>query len=302
MFFTIDSDTILEPDAIERGLVPFDDPNVQGVAGLLFGFNWNRSLLTRLLDLDFSSSFLVGKAAMTPLGSVLVTCGSLAAYRAPLCREHARDLLHERFLGAEVRNGDDRKLTQYALLRGKVVQQETCVGRVALPESLGHLMRQRTRWSTSYFRGTLWMLGHMPPTRIAFWLSLWHGTIFVLQTALLVGLLLYARGVDWAVVAVAFVLYVGLASYVRAARYVAFRRSDMTGAQQTRVFLLSPLVSVLYTFVLVPVRYFALTKLRSSSWRTRARVERVSLESVVLQPEEDAESAATWTAPLESPA
>lgn len=277
VFFTVDSDTILDTHAIREALIPFRDPSVQGVAGLLFGFNWNHSLLTRVLELDFSSGFLVGRAAMTRFGSVLVACGSLAAFRAEVCRDHAIDLRDELFLGARVPNGDDRKLTQFALLRGKVVLQETSVGRVALPESMGHLARQRLRWSTSFLRGTVWMLRHMPPNRIAFWLSLWHGLTFVIQTVLFVALVFVAGSIDSVVVLVAGGLYVGLASYVRAARYVAFLRDDMTTAQQMSVFALSPLVTVLNLLVLAPLRYLALTRLRSSTWGTREEVEAVHL-------------------------
>ena len=124
------------------------------------------------------------------------------------------------------------------------------------------------------------MFRYMPINRIAFWLTSVHFGMFVLQTIILVVLGVYARVLDWTMVISAFTLFVALVSYVRSARYLAFRRADMTAAQQIQVFALSPLVSVLYTFVLVPVRYYALIRLRSQEWGTRSQAEIIQLEYV----------------------
>jgi hypothetical protein len=66
-----------------------------------------------------------------------------------------------------------------------------------------------------------------------------------------------------------YLMYVLVSSYVRRARYMAYRRRDVSECDQWLSFLLSPAVSLLYTFVLTPVQYYALTQLRSWSWRTR---------------------------------
>jgi hyaluronan synthase len=273
IFVTLDSDTVMAPDAVEECLKAFADPGVFGVAGLVLGLNWKRSLLTRVIDIEFVTNFIQGRAALGKLGSVLTTCGSLAAYRAAPCREHLDEYLRETFLGSPVQNGDDRKLTQYSLLRGQVVFQETFIGRAALPESLGHLVRQRTRWYTSFYRGSLWMLRHMPLTRLPYWLTVVNVARFVGQTVLLGGFLVLAPRIDWSHVALGGLVYLVTYWYLRGLRYLAFRRADMALRDQLLAFALGPLVTLLYAVVLTPTSYYAITKLRSGRWLTRVVVE-----------------------------
>lgn len=277
VFFTMDSDTLLDRDAVEEGLRPFSDPEVQGVAGLLYGHNRNHSVLTRLVEFEFASGFLVNRAAMSRFGAVLVTCGSLAAYRGDVCRGHRRDLLNEYFMGSKVLNGDDRKLTQFALQRGKVVLQESCIGRVALPETIGHLFRQRTRWSTSFYRGTVYMLRNMPPRRIAFWFSLAHAAIFGLETLALAGSIVFGAAIGWLNLATMLTaaLLPGIVSRHRA--YWGSTGVDRSAAGIIEYLCLSPAALVLSLSVVVPARYFALLHLRSRDWRTRQHVEAVTL-------------------------
>jgi hyaluronan synthase len=278
VFVTLDSDTVLEHDAIAECLRPFGDPDVHGVAALILGYNWRHNALTRLIDLEFVSSFLVGRAAMSRLGTVLVTCGSLAAYRASVCRDNLEAYVGQTFLGVPVRSGDDRRLTQFALLRGRVVFQESAIARAALPESIGQLARQRTRWFLSFYRGTTWGLAHFPRRGRAFWLTGFFAIAFAVQTVLLVALFVFASRIDWSFVALGIAVYVGVVSYLRAARYVAFRRADMATGAQLAVYALSPLVSLLYLVFLTPLRYYAMTRLRTSHWRTRAQVEPIRVE------------------------
>ena len=53
VFVTMDSDTVLDRNALAEGLKPFADPRVQSVAGVGVALNWNRNLLTRLTNLWF---------------------------------------------------------------------------------------------------------------------------------------------------------------------------------------------------------------------------------------------------------
>lgn len=69
VFVTLDSDTVLESNALGECLRPFANPDVHGVAALILGYNWRRNALTRIVGLEFVSTFLVGRAAMSKLGS-----------------------------------------------------------------------------------------------------------------------------------------------------------------------------------------------------------------------------------------
>ncbi len=278
IFFTVDSDTILDSNAIKQGLIPFRDLQVFAVAGVLYGHNRDQSLLTRLIELEFVCGFLINRATMSQFGSVLVTCGSLAGYRAKVCREHVDELINETFLGKPVVNGDDRKLTQFALQEGKVVLQQSCTGRVALPQSVSHLFRQRTRWSTSFYRGTIFMLRNMPLKRTAFWLTLAHAGMFCLQTLLLIGIIVFGSTIGWLNLAaiIAAVTVPGVVE--RHKRYWNSEGVDRSVASRLEILTLSPLSTLMTVLVLMPARYFALFHLRSNQWRTRGKVEAVTLK------------------------
>ena len=50
VFVTLDSDTVLDPAAIEEGIKPFADRRVSSVAGVLLTLNASHNLFTRLTD------------------------------------------------------------------------------------------------------------------------------------------------------------------------------------------------------------------------------------------------------------
>jgi hyaluronan synthase len=277
VFFTVDSDTILDLHAISEGIAAFRDPQVFAIAGVLGGHNRDQNLLTKVVEMEFTGGFLLNRAAMSRVGTVLVTCGSLAAYRAEICRDHIDDLLNERFLGAPVSNGDDRKLTQFALRRGRVVTQESCLGKVALPQSLGHLLRQRLRWSTSFLRGTLFMLRTMPLNRLAFWLSLLHAGEFLAQAVILLGVVTYGAVVGWSNLALIATAILLPRTLLRHRRYWQSTLVDRSKVGPVEYFSLSALATLLSVVVLMPLRFLALLHLRSSHWRTRESVEVVTL-------------------------
>lgn len=272
IFCTIDSDTILDPRAIEEGIKPFADQRVQGVAGLILGLNWNKNLLTRVIDLEFTNSFVVGRAAMTALGSVLVTCGALAFYRASVVRKNLHRYLNETFLGSAVLSGDDRSLSQYSLIEGRVVLQSTSVCRTAIPERISHLVRQRLRWNSSFYRGVVWVLKNMPISKPAYWMTLWRAVSFLTFTMMLLITIILAPALTGQIAWWYFV-YVSILAYVRSLRYLAVQRTDMRVRDQLITFALAPMVAMLYLFILTPVQYLAILKVRQPKWRTRRKVE-----------------------------
>ncbi len=272
VWMTCDSDTVLDVKAIEEGMKPLADPEVHGVAGLTMGYNWNKNLLTRLIDLEFVNSFLIGRSALSRFGSVLVSCGAIAFYRSTTIMKHIDDYLNETFMGSPIRAGDDRKLTQYCLLEGKMVYQETAQAYSALPEKLGHLVRQRIRWSASFYRAIWWMYQNMPKNRLAFWMIVWQVMELVLFAIVLAAFVLHVTHV-WLPALVVYFAYMTVISYIRSIRYLGVERHDMSMGNKIASMAISPLISVLYTFVLTPVRYYSMLKVRENKWGTRQTVE-----------------------------
>ena len=268
---TVDSDTVLHCDAIAEGLRPFADPRVSGVAANVRALNHRRNLLTRLIDLRYANAFLFDRAAYSTVGSVVCCCGSLSFFRTNVVRRHLDDFLHQSFLGVEVQYGDDRRLTQYALMHGKVRLQDTALAYTLVPETLGHYRRQQLRWNKSFFRESLWAIRRFGPRRWPFWISLVELSIWLTFTAsLLIGLylrpLLTGATVPWSFVAFGVIL-----AYARNVRY--FGRPGVSAASQLATFVCAPLYTVLHVVLLTPLRVWALLTLRKTGWGTRSRVE-----------------------------
>src|SRR5690606_17346287 len=163
VFVCVDSDTILEPTAIEEGLAPFSDPRTTASTGVVVVANHEKNLLTRLVDVRYINAFVGERAAYSRFGSVLCVCGSLAFYRADVVLRHLDDFLNQRFLGDIATVGDDRHLTNWCLSEGRVVLAENSIAHTAAPQRWGHYLRQQTRWGRSFFRESLWVLRHRSP-------------------------------------------------------------------------------------------------------------------------------------------
>ncbi len=281
VYVCVDSDTHLDGDAVRHVLAPFAQRRTNAVTGLVLASNARRNLLTRLIDLRYANAFLYERAAYSLLGSVLCCCGSLAAYRGAVVREHMGDFLGQRFLGRACTYGDDRRLTQYALLRGRVVLQPNAVAWTEVPTNLAWYLRQQNRWNKSFFRESLWTVTRARVHRPAFWLaSVELGSWLVFTGALLaamVALPLGAGGVhgSWSLGG-AYVMYAMLLSYARSARYVEVRHVAMPWPERVGSYLLAPLYGLLNVGVLLWVRLYSLATLRDNGWGTRAQVEAVA--------------------------
>ncbi len=272
VWMTCDSDTMFDNDAIAEGLKPFADPRVHGVAGLTMGYNWKKNVLTRIIDIEFVNSFLIGRACLSRFGAVLVSCGTIAFYRGSVVMKNIDDYLNETFMGSPVRAGDDRKLTQYCLLEGRMVYQESSVAYTALPERLNHLIRQRIRWSASFYRAILWTAQNLPKNRLAFWMIFWQAVELVSFLLVFVAFILHITSVLLPAMIVYFG-YMAVISYVRSIRYLTVPRPDMSMKDRLLSVAISPLISILYTFILTPVRYYSVLRSKENKWGTRQQVE-----------------------------
>lgn len=269
---TVDSDSVLDPDALAEGLKPFADPAIHAVSGSIVGLNWRRNLLTRVLDIEFVNSFVVGRAAMNRFRSMTVTCGVLALYRGRVVRQYLDAYVHQKFLGSVVRAGDDRDLTQFAMIEGRTVHQESAVAYTALPERVGHLVRQRFRWASSLYRGVVWSFVHLPPSHPGYWVLSLQAVVVVISAVVWAWLLLYEPIVNSSIHYADFG-YLMLLSCGRSLRYLGAQRRNQTTRERWGNFLLAPLVAVLYMLVLTPVLYAGVVGVRERTWWTRRKVE-----------------------------
>jgi hyaluronan synthase len=273
VYMCLDSDTILEAQAMERLLRPFGDPKVQAVTGCVLTANRTKNLLTRLIDLRYAYSFLGERAAYSLLGAVLCVPGAGGMYRGTAVRKHLDEWLGQRFLGRQCTYGDDRHMTFWCLKEGRVLLAPDAVAWTYVPERMAHFLRQQIRWSKSFFRESIWMLFRMSPRRSCWWLTLIEtGTWAVFTTALLYSLavrpILAEHFGPWAYVGSAVLL-----SYARSGHYTEAEHPGMRWGARIAGLLLAPLYGLIHIALLLPLRLYALATLADNKWGTRTRVE-----------------------------
>ncbi|AYY11906.1 glycosyltransferase [Actinobacteria bacterium YIM 96077] len=153
---TVDSDCTVDRFAVQRLLQAMSDGDVQAATGL--PLTRNRSTwLPRIIDLEIASICLTYRAARSRLGSLTTCSGALSMYRADVVLNNLDDYTSSTWMA-----GDDRRLTHYAMLRGKVVSVADAVVHTDMPDKIKKLFRQRVRWSTSHWRYFFWEIAHLP--------------------------------------------------------------------------------------------------------------------------------------------
>lgn len=272
VIFTIDSDTVLDEHAILNGVMGYTDPRVMSVGGLLHGLNAYSNMLTRLTNLGFVLSFLNGRAAWSRFGSVAVHCGGLASYRSWVIRKYLDEYENQVVFGHRRTSGDDRVLTNFALLEGRCVIQESCVGYTLLPENMKHLTNQRIRWWRSFFWGGLWLIVRFPMNRLVWWLVAFQFVTFGLYSVIL-PITLIIHPVMFGYLPVLFLLYLSVLGYARSARYLTVSRPNESKRQQFATFLLTPLSVLLHLYLCSVLQFFGLFTVNNGAWSTRKKVE-----------------------------
>lgn len=273
VYACIDSDARLEPDALAQGVRPFADPRVMATTGLIVPSNYARNVLTRLIDVRYVNAFLVERGAYSALRSVLCVCGVLAFYRAEMMHRHLDAFLAQTFMGSPAIIGDDRHLTNRALLDGDVVMVAGAVAHTAVPENISHYVRQQTRWGRSFFRESLWSLCHHTPARPAWWLSLIEMFQWLVFTSLLVYVLAVHPFLVGGIPIVEYLAFVALSATIRSVRYFDLEREEQSRASRLYTFALTPLFGMLNLFVMIPLRLWSVVTLRRAAWGTREVIE-----------------------------
>lgn len=289
VYITVDSDSCLAPNAVEEILLPFTQPKVQSVAGIVLATNHRTNLLTRITDLWFTTGQLTDRSALSAMGAVLVNSGPLAAYRAAVIRDNLDSYLNETFMGRPVMFSDDSLLTLYALLRGKTVQQPSAVVFTALPERASHFGRMYMRWMRGSTIRSLWRLRYLPVTGYAYWAHLIRWFTVALSTTVLGWLLLVEPLRYGSRPPASFLLVPILIGWAQALRYLGVIRSDERIRQRAVTWLLMPLAVLASWTLLRAMRWYGMATCARTGWGTRQNGAEVAL---------DASAAAEDTVPL----
>jgi hyaluronan synthase len=185
----LDSDTIVEHDAIERLVaIMLDDPSYGAIVGYCRALNADQNYLTRMQDTWYHSAFTIGKGMEHALGTVSCCSGILSAYRREAIEPCIDQWANDHFLGQEFWAGDDRQLTAYVcggnkytidknLKQWRTGYCETALSISETPHKFMKFVRQQIRWMQSWTRVMVftfpwWYRGKHPLVAIDYYLRM----------------------------------------------------------------------------------------------------------------------------------
>ncbi|MGC2271507.1 MAG: glycosyltransferase, partial [Candidatus Sulfotelmatobacter sp.] len=156
IFVTIDSDSVVEPNALLALAGPFVSPRVGVVAGRVMVYNRREGIIPRMLHVQFMLAFDFLRAYQSTFGTVYCSPGALSAYRASAVKAVLEPWLNQSFLGAPAMTGEDRALTNDIMRLGyDSVYQRVAMVLTVVPVTYGKLCRMLLRWDRSYVREEL---------------------------------------------------------------------------------------------------------------------------------------------------
>ena len=194
---TIDSDTLLEPDALALVVAPLQRDRIGASTGNVLLLNERQNLLTRMIGTYYWVGLNIYKQAQSVIRSVVCCSGCLAAYKADLLRDVIEEFASQRFLGESCTHSEDRHLTNLVLKRGyDVVYVGEAISWTETPATVRGFLRQQRRWKRGYIRESAFTLTYAWRTKRLLFLQilLWDLTAPFLAFGLRIALAVTAFG------------------------------------------------------------------------------------------------------------
>jgi cellulose synthase/poly-beta-1,6-N-acetylglucosamine synthase-like glycosyltransferase/tetratricopeptide (TPR) repeat protein len=268
----IDSDTVIDSEAIRELIKPLACEDVGCSTGNLRVLNRGENILTRLSDLRYWLSFNLERAAQSYFGVVTCVSGPLGAYKRTVIEQVKDSYVRQTFFGNPCTYGDDRHLTNLVLSLGlKSAYVLQAIAETESPDRLRVWIKQQLRWSRSFFReflvGLRWLRKHN--IWLAFDLTYQATFPFFLGVNVVIILYLAVNGTG-----APFVLWIGLLIFFGLVRalYGAVSTRDVRFLQFTGY-------GILYVTILLPLKVYALATLWNPTWGTRQFSQTVPEES-----------------------
>ena len=155
---SVDSDVVVDPDAIRQMIPCFSSPRVGAVGGRVAILNDRDNWLSRMQTVKYYYSYFLIKRIELRFRSVLCLSGCLTAYRRHVLQELLPVLESRNILGVDIKYGEDRFLTRMIVKAGyQTIMNVHAVCRTTAPTSLSDYLSQQLRWRRSnmvdYFGG-----------------------------------------------------------------------------------------------------------------------------------------------------
>lgn len=258
---TMDSDTVLAYDALDKIVTSFENKNVGAATGEILALNRGDNFLTKLIYYRYWLAFNQERAAQSLFNTVTCCSGPFSAYRWEVFDEVKKDYIKQRFLGKTCTYGDDRHLTNLVLKAGyEVVYNPDATADTEVPTTIRAYLKQQLRWNKSFYREMLWTPFSWSPRR---WYMAYDLLMQLILPPLLIVALVHVVILSWQ--SPIFLLY-----YLVVMLLIAMLRISY-GFWYTRdlQFLRFLVYGIFHVLVLIPNRLYALATIRDRRWGTR---------------------------------
>ena len=162
IFVTIDSDSLIAPDALRHLVAPLmHEARIGAVAGNVKVHNRHGSLMGKMQGVRFVNLDYL-RASQSLYRAVICTPGSLSAYRRSALLPCLAAWRRQTFLGAPCRHSEDRALTNFILRGGHYTYyQRTALVYTLVPETYAGVCRMYLRWERGNVRESCVQLGYL---------------------------------------------------------------------------------------------------------------------------------------------
>ncbi|MCI7644223.1 MAG: glycosyltransferase [Lentisphaeria bacterium] len=161
VLISIDSDSMVMPDAIRKMVSPFaGNEKIGAVSGNIRVANLDNGIFPPMIEVGFAFSFEFVRAGQSAANCVLCTPGALSAYRRSAIMPLLNEWLNQSFMGKPAGIGEDRALTNLILRENyDVTLQRSAMATTNVPECYVGICRMLLRWERSNIRENLSMFG-----------------------------------------------------------------------------------------------------------------------------------------------
>ena len=266
---SVDSDVVLAPTALKELVACFaKNPRIGAVGGKVGISNVNENWITQTQEVKYFFGYELFKSTENAFRTIMCLSGCLTAYRKEALMEIEDRLAERKWLGVEIKYGEDRFLTHQLVLKG----WQTIVNLDARcwtksPTTLQTLFSQQLRWRRSNIIDWIFTVSNIAahvrkinPVVIFYYfaLALYIMAYPVVFIQALIG------GFGFAIFFAHLIFLFALAGIYQTTMFV---RGEM-GINNTLTYLGLGLILVISYLLITPLAAFTLD---SGSWETRTK-------------------------------
>jgi hyaluronan synthase len=256
----IDSDTILEKNALSEIYNCLIEQNAGAVCGTIELKNENQNILTRMIGAMYWFAFQMERASQSYFGAQTICSGALSLYKTDVFKQGCKSLLLQHVGSVKCVAGDDKHLTTQTQLQGfKTSWCPTAIAYTDTPFTLKSFAKQQIRWARSFVLESMWIIRrHSKFTNIFKFFVFKNIFKFVYMMFVLLGIIFVFLHLN--------IFFIGL--IILKALIIGYFSKSFSKLLSTFV------LAIIGYLILSPILIWAAITYRKSGWLTRSTVNK----------------------------